>query len=670
MPVTESRGPGHHSWGSLASALIPHSPPWIAWALLPAFASVARTYWATTLTSAMLSIAGIVVVAFGLVLFALHAFRARGHSVRVHAAASIATAAAWLVTAMAVGFSTKAVWSVWILGGVGMCLAWNVRRIAKGDGSDHHDDDSGQKITAAIGLAGSRFRAPKVEGPKVKAPLQLVKGEQTTADAQAAARRMDSKLGLRPGATRVIANKNDESLPMVEIVPKDPLVKTLRWTGPKAPGESIAEIIEFATREDSTRAGLWLPGQKTEPVRVSAHIKVAGITGSGKTETGLIVCAEALTRCDASLVYIDTVKGIQSIRSIIHGVDLPIIDRAKAIAAQKRLRDVIRARTQWLGEHGFDQWEPGCGLKYLIWWIEEGADLLANSSTFVKDTEQARSAGITIVVSQQRWTFDRMDTSARANFGAAICFGVDNEDSAGAVLSEETLDANARPWVWKNSKPGYLYLEAPGVDSELWPLPARSDLAEKGHLTEVVAEFAKPGLDYVTAIALGELYSDHVSLVAEGRASWQQQPVTATRMPVRAVDDDDLEDEDEDDELDALDDDEDMVIPPNPEPGFMDDIDPTKDIPGDDDPIIAIGLPMAQVNIGRTEAIEILKGEIRDRANAGMDHVRPSELVDFRLRVGRGPSWLTGVLQELVDEGFLEEHPDRGVYGIPAPVPA
>jgi hypothetical protein len=156
--------------------------------------------------------------------------------------------------------------------------------------------------------------------------------------------------------------------------------------------------------------------------------------------------------------------------------------------------------------------------------------------------------------------------------------------------------------------------------------------------------------------------------VAEGKAPWQKPVKTATRMPA-AVDD-------LDDDIDDLDDDEDAVddyeyeVPENPEPGFMDDIDPEQDIPDDDDNVIAIGLPINDTKMGRTEAVNELRREIESRIAAGMETVRPSELVDLRVRIGRSASWLTQQLQEFVDEGLLIEDPDFGVYGLPVPVPA
>jgi hypothetical protein len=657
QPVTGSHGP-RYGW----PRLLPYTPPWIAWLALPALATAARLYWATSVTSAMLAMAGIVITAGSLTAFTWHVFRARGRSIRAHATLSVGVASGWLIVALAAGLSSRAVWSVWLLAGFGVCLAWSLRRIARGEGHDRHDDDTAS-LTAAVGLVGARIGKPKVIGAKVSAPLQLVGGEQVTKDAQGAKARFASKLGLRPGAVRVIGNPGNEALPTLEIVPADQLTAVRPWAGPTAPGASIADApIEFGTAEDSERMWLWLSGDH-KLARPAAHYGIAGMTGSGKTETGLVICADVITRVDASLIYVDSVKGIQSIAPIAAGVDLPIIEKASARAFMKLLPALISKRTEWLGQHGFKQWEPGCGLHYLVIQIEEAAALIAESTTFVKAIEQARSAGISLLVSLQRMSHDRIDTSARENLGGGLCFGVRNEDSAAMVLSDETLDAGAQPWLWKNAKPGYLYLEGPGIDAARWSIPGRGDLADPAHLAAVVAEWGHPGLDHVTAIALGDLYAQHVALVADGHAPGQTPPLTATRMPAVVVPSDDVDDRDDGPD-EAYDDD----TPAQPEPGFMDDIDPAVEIPEDDDSIVALALPMSRP--GRTEAVGALRGELAAMVAAGKAEVSVAELVELRQRIGRSASWLSGELARLVEEDYLADHPDRGVYGLPTLVPA
>lgn len=630
---------------------------------MPAAVGLARAYWITDVTWAMIATVGVVAMAGCLTAFTWHVFRARGSSIRLHATISVGGAGLWLVIAVIAGLHSKAVWSVWLVGGVGICAAWTLRRVARGDGADHHQD--GDDLTKAVGLAGARIAKPKVEGPKVTAALQLVRGEQVTKDAQDAKARFASKLGVRPGAVRVIGNPEDESRPTLVVVPKDQLVTPIPWRGPTALGESIAEKVEFATYEDGGRAGLWFPGQHSPP-RPGVHLATAGMTGTGKTETGLIICTDILTRDDASLVYIDSVKGLQSVAPIVEFVDLPILERPGAQRFMKRLPAIIRDRTHWLGQHGFKQWQPGCGLKYVIVWIEESADLIADSAAFVKTTEQARSAGISLVVSQQRMSHDRIETSARENLGGGLCFGVASETSAGMVLSDETIDAGASPWTWKNEKPGYLYLEAPGVPRDRWPMQARSDLAEAGHLTEVLRGITRGGFDQVTGDAIGEQLREHWAMVAAGKAPWQTPMLTATRMPTPTGP---AGGDEDDDNLDNLNDYE-FDVPPNPEPGFMDDVDAAQEIGDEDVPVIQHGVKFDESKMGRAEAVAELRREIEARRSAGIETVRPSELVELRQRIGRSPGWLSGELAKLVDEGVLEEDPDRGVYGIPSPVPA
>ena len=57
-------------------------------------------------------------------------------------------------------------------------------------------------------------------------------------------------------------------------------------------------------------------------------------------------------------------------------------------------------------------------------------------------------------------------------------------------------------------------------------------------------------------------------------------------------------------------------------------------------------------------------------AAGGHETVRPRDLVELRSTVGRSAAWLSGELARLVDEGVLEDMPDRGVSGLAPRVPA
>ncbi|WP_018351645.1 hypothetical protein [Longispora albida] len=701
------------SYGS--GHLAPYAPPWAVWLGLPAVSTLTHLFTEAS-TPAAVAVGGIVAVGgTGLSVFGWHVFAARAHSIRVHATATISAAAAWVMWTTAdglwqsspwqgwdvvgwmLGYFNGWPWGAWALAGPIACLTWNIRRISRGDGTDKHGGDD---FLEKVGIAG-RTRKVELEagGNRVRADVEVQREKHTAADVQRSREQIAALARVSPERVRVIPDPGDFGRASVFITPKDLLSADQIWPGPSAPGESIAEELHSGLYEDGDQALLWLPGDPQRR-RNALHLAVSGMTGAGKTESGLCVVTDALTRRDVSFMFSDPVKGIQSVRPIAAGIGLLLTEQKSAVAAFRALPKVIRARTMQLGRYGFKQWTPeaarpvsdgGAGLKYLICWWEEAAALLADSDTFVQVTEQARSAGISLVISQQRLSHDRIATSARSNLGGGWCFGVTGEQEAKFALSDETLDAGAAPWAWKADKPGYSYLEAPGIDRTRWSIPMRGYIAEEDHMTEAVAEYVTdPSLDETTAAAFGKVYADYRTQVAEGAAAWQAGAKSSTTIAlaqVRAAQsgpvvrllnsaaddlDDDLDTDADMDDVDGepdVDDDPDLIIPDQPEPGFMDAIDVEADIPDSpEDAVLEISLTAGrdQRGLSTADARQALRNLIDQMAEAGYETIEPRQLVDFRANIGRGSSWLTKELRRLVDEGELTIEPEHGVYGIPS----
>lgn len=656
--------------------LVLYAPPWVAWLGLPLAGYGLRQWVGHDAAAAGLASATVTLVTTGLAAFGWHVFRARANSIRVHAVASIAAMGLWLVVALNMGAHAP-VPQLWVVG-MTVPATWSIRRLARGLGDDAHHDGGG--LMEAIGVAG-RAGTPKLEAgnTRVRLPVKLDRGEATADDLQAARGRIASYAGVRRDAVRVEPVQDNHGAGDVVIVPADLLRQPRVWTGPSAPGASIVEPLVWGRYEDGERLQLWLPGDPNpKGPRNATHLGVVGMTGAGKTEAALVVCGEALTRPDVSLVWSDHVKGLQSVDPLAAGVALLLTDRPSAVQAFRRLEGVITARTAELGRHRMKQWTPDsyrtAGLKYLVYWLEESAAMVAGSEKFASFTEQARSAGISLVLSQQRFSFDRMPTSARSNIGAALCFGTKDETDAGLILSETAIDAGAAPWAWQARKPGYCYLEAPGVPSERWAIPARGDLADSAHLREVVAEWCiDPTLDAVTAAAFGSVYTDYRRQVADGAAVWQTGTTgrTVIAMPGRAtVRDEDVDGPDEED----VDSEEPYPheVPASPEPDLMPHIDVEQAIPDDGDPVLDLAVPPApdQMEWTPSAARAALVAYLDKMAAGGHETVRPRDLVELRSTVGRSAAWLSGELARLVDEGVLEDMPDRGVYGLAPRVPA
>lgn len=686
-----AEAPGASRTGYGWARVAPYSPPWLTWGALPLLVVGARMLAARGLPAAMLVAVGLTVAAGGLTAFTWHVFKARGRSVQVHATAYVGVGALWVLWAAIAGLWSLAVWAVWAFAGVVGGLTWSIRRAARGSGDDTHQGDDGG-LLEAIGIAGRPAGKARLEadGARVRLPVQMERGQASVEDLQGAKGRIASAAGVRKGAVRVEPEPDDHSRGDVVVVPRDLLRETIPYPGPSAPGASIVEELQVGRYEGGDTTRLWLPGDpKAKPApRNATHIGVMGMTGSGKSESVLVALVEAMTRPDCSVVYSDPIKGIQTVAPIAAGVGLLLTEQKPAVAAFRRLPVAIRARTAAMGRHGFRQWTPDVyrkiGMKYLVCVWEEAADLLADSELFVKVTEQARSAGITLIPSQQRLSHDRMSTSARYNLGGGWCFGVGDDRSATFALSPQTLDAGAVPEEWKANKPGYAYLEAPGVPEVRWPEPMRAYLGDPDHLREVIAEHCRDAaLDPVTANAFGKVYSDYRRQVLDGGADWQQPTRTAIAMPAgptgrvkedQADKDEDGADDGQEGGLEGYDPRQDPDMPamrPQPEPGFMDDADPSQELPEDDpDPPIRWGRPAGEPRPTASAAKALLRAELARRAAEGAEEVTTGELAEYRAQVlRRSPAWLSGELRALVAEGVLDEHPDRGVYGLRTPVP-
>lgn len=601
----------------LRSAVIPYlvcpAGCLLAW---PAAAASHHWWGANPWAAAGITVAGGAVTGLTWV-----AGRARG-VIRQRVATLLAAGGSVWALGATIGAPWERPWlDLWAGGSVVASVAAAVMRIMSKANPDEQPASNGGGLADAVAaLRDARIGRPKIDGAKVKATITMPRGE-TLADVENSRDAIASALDVAPTAVRVHRDPDSVRTGRLEVVPVDQLRDTIAWAGPSAPGRSVGDApLRFGRAEDGETVGLWLTGRPG--VRPATHVRVTGMTGSGKTEWALVVMTDYLTRSDGALIVVDTVKRDQTVKPVKDGLTLLITEDDHAEAFFDILADqVIPARTEALGREDLTEWMPGCSLSHLTVWVEESA-AWSGHPALVQVAERARSAGISLVLSQQRWTHDRAPTSLRSQFATNVCFGIDSRDDPTLALSPETVDAGACPESWGSSRPGYLYIESPGIPADRWPIPCRSELANRADLAEAVAGWAsvRQPLDPITARALAPIMTTTVT--------------TSTAGPDRTGRDGDHPKEPA------------MALRPGVNPDDPpDDVDPAQEIDTTPTPRrLSLALPKQSTP---QEARAILRRYLATLAAQGYTEVRPADFGDVLATTGYGATWLSKTLKEL-----------------------
>lgn len=619
-----------------------YAAPWAVGVLVAAAGAAIHYALGRRLPDAAWGTAGVLACTTVLTGLAWGYSAAREQLLRWHTAAVTAAAGLTVMISLIVGPARPWLWAQGF-GVVLVAASWNIRRldVIRGEGRDDHPPAK-SGLDELVGLPGAKAKLKSADGPRREIDIRTAGGQDYT-DVQKAASAINALSHLPPGSTRVVAHPDDSARATVVQVTEDVLRNPLNWPGPSAPGGSIAEPLIHGLYEDALPAQVWLPGNwspdrpRDVAPRNACHFLIMGMSGAGKTICGLILAVEILTRRDAVLIWVDVVKGEQSAGPIRGGVACFVTDRAAVKQLFVGVRAAVTWRAQWLGERGFREWWPGCGLPYLVIWVEEASQAIPDGDVLTRLTEVCRSVGISLMVSMQRASGDNIPTSARSNLGGSLCFGV-NEKTGGLsdaqfALSEETIAAGARPETWGTSKPGYHYVEAPGVPNERWSVRARSYYEDDGPLADAVAQWAhvRQPLDEGTAAAIGPVFeagrptTGSVAPAAARPAATPSAAGTVTQPPTSGGHAQ-MNPYDEDD--DGADDDGDWTIPAHPEPDIAAAIDPRAELPP---PAVDVDLnPPADGSPPLTpdERMDAFRGLLVGFMERGQDEVQMADLVD------------------------------------------
>ncbi|GAA3878259.1 plasmid transfer protein TraB [Saccharothrix violaceirubra] len=612
---------------------------------------------------------GIGATTAGMVVLVHHLDRRRNMLGRVFALGTPILVGAHQIAAVMAGPVSQPLLGVWGWAGASVTGAWIVRRVLRRtqDATEGARRSLWDEVSTKVGgaLEGSAYTPKEKSEDRLAGPLSLEGGE-TVDDAQRSLSKLESVLRLPPGGARITPSPDDSSQAELTLVRRDMLRESTPYTEPSALGGTPAQPYRIGVYEDGRP--MMLPLHR--PGWGETALLIMGMTGAGKTFGAYVIFAEEFTRRDTYTIYVDTVKGAQSLGPLAEGIRWVIRTEAEAHALMRALRDkVVPARADYLGRRGLKNWEPGCGIPRLRVHIEEGSGLFLGDKAFVQSMERIRSVGVEFTLSMQRPSYVSLDVAARAQFGAVLCFGVAEQEDAAFAMPDEVLEAGADPSRWKNERPACCYLVAPGVDRALWTTPGRT-LGISDDQLRMLARWARlhgDDLDAMTTAAFGELYTTRVpveSMVGAAPSAPAAPVVPPTPVPVPVVDDED----DEAPVRDLLGDDFEEPWRPG-----ADDPDPSVQ-PGIDDPLPIGGTDgdwerPAGPKATPAEAAALFEQRLLELQAQGVEEIRAGDLVDVARKAVRSPAWVYKSLNGRVDTGQLERT-DTGFRFVRELVPA
>lgn len=419
----------------------------------------------------------------------------RGVQLRGHATVSVGTAGTWLIAAVITGPTEHPVSDGWWLILFSFTASWWLHRwLRRGDGGGPAASSGWEDVGAAVGLARSRVLSTRVDGPRVHATVELARGFQTAADVTGSVlRKTAAYLGLPGGAVTTAEDPAHAGVAHMTMVTLDLLINPIPWPGLSSPGGCITEPLLLGIRENGDPLQLILPAQPR--LRIPAqNCLICGMTGAGKSVTGLILCAEVASRHNADLEIFDTVKGAQFLSPFVGRPRVTIYrEDREADRAIEALPARIKQRADYLGNLGLRDWQPGCGINYVVIHVEEAAASAGKKAAFAKAAQQCRSAGMSLVTSQQRVTTANLSSDVRQQMGSIFQFGCNRESRPQDYgIGEAVINAGAIPHHWGNSKPGYCYAQVPGVDPGLWHQPGRIFDASPTEITAALTGHEPP----------------------------------------------------------------------------------------------------------------------------------------------------------------------------------
>ncbi|MFI6886724.1 hypothetical protein [Streptosporangium canum] len=631
-----------HLGNKALATVAPHTVPWMLGAGALPVGAVTHTMWGGTealpWASAGLALSG---AALSAVTWAVSRYR---HPLgRLQSTGTTVVASGWLLAATITGPTARPTIDIGMWLGGTLAAGWNVRNIIRPfeAATEREAALTGPSLfkkllTGTAEAAGMDVGVSNIQAAphKIAGSVDLSEGD-TVEDLQKAIPAMEAAARLPLGSLVVTPNQQNAGAPTVTMSNPMLLEESIPWFGPSRPGESVAKPL---------RVGLFQDGEMTEVVIVGSHVQIMGMTGAAKTTAGAWgIWGELITRKDTALIVLDITKGEQSVGPVRPAAHRVVTTKTGAKQFFSELQGILRDRLDYLADKNLMAWEEGCGLSYLVVWLEEAADLfdVIDMTQFVSLTRMLRSAGGTLIWSLQRGDSTQVPTFVKGQAGGFACFGVANSHDASWGLSDAQDDAGAAPERWRATKPGMAYLEMPGVPVDKIAMPMR--FCDWGSSNEArMRNFRKHCEQWPAAARSVDPITARIC-PNPGALANQEVPATQTAP------------EDDDDVKNVAAE----YLAPDPE---MDDgVTPNLDEPLEEAEPVEFSTPTKATPEQARAVLDQVLAEFGD----GREFA-PRDLGQVLTRTGMRRGWIQKQLKARVDAGALEHDAEAGVYRVRA----
>lgn len=543
----------------------------------------------------------------------------------------------------------------------GVSMIWSASKSARGDGTGPGWLDNVGKAVAQVRGVNAVHTTPTGE---VVAEYRMQPGTPAAALQQDADVLAALIPGMRPDGVKVLPSRDDATAGTMRLNPIDRLREPVPWPGPSIPwGGTAAEPVRLGVREAGGWSELYLTADP-EASRVAPIVALVGMAGAGKTELLLYLLLEILSRFDTEYWLGDTRKLDQLPDWAVRGATRTAAGKRDVARMVRDFEALVPERAKLLGAHGCRYWRSDCcyakhGIKLLVFAGDEFAGVASDlATTLTNVAESVRSVGMVPVLAFQRATGDRFPTSARSQFNAHICLGVQDEnDAAFGALPEDVLDAGAQPWLWQANAAGMHINATPGVPAELRATNCRTfDPRGKAALMASYAE------QYIAARATGATPQDVRPAPDEAAEYGDTEHAVAEMLADDLEADDDLELGDLADEMNAELDPQDAADLAN--------VGPDDDLPVPGPPPETIALP---VRMAPAAARRLVYEYLLRLADAGARQFRVADHIETLYEAtGLKSTWMYGVAAEFCEPSdcgpaILRQIEERGPYDLVVP---